>query len=114
MKLVITTSLQMGWVESLDYFCAASETGRDVAQSYAEEDLGSLCAHKFIKMMRGSKAYTALPEQMRENDLRYLLEVFVDDFIGIAVPTSREQLDQVATMVMTGIHEVSARRFRRR
>ena len=105
-KLVIPTSLQMGWVESPGYFCAASETGRDVAQSYAEEDLGSLCDHKFIEMTQGSEAYAALPERVRENDLRYFLEVFVDDFIGIAVPTSREQLDHVANAAMTGIHEV--------
>ena len=30
-KLVIPTSLQMGWIESPPYFCAASETARDVA-----------------------------------------------------------------------------------
>ena len=31
-KLVVPTSLQMGWIESPPYFCAASETARDVAQ----------------------------------------------------------------------------------
>jgi hypothetical protein len=30
--LVVPTSLQMGWVESPPFFCAASETARDVAQ----------------------------------------------------------------------------------
>ena len=30
-KLVIPTSLQMGWLESPPYFGAASETARDVA-----------------------------------------------------------------------------------
>ena len=30
-RLVVPTSLQMGWVESPAYFCAASKTGRDVA-----------------------------------------------------------------------------------
>ena len=30
-RLVVPTSLQMGWVESPPYFCAASETARDVA-----------------------------------------------------------------------------------
>ncbi len=27
-RLVVSTSLQMGWIESPPYFCAASETGR--------------------------------------------------------------------------------------
>ena len=30
-RLVVPTSLQMGWIESSPYFCAASETARDVA-----------------------------------------------------------------------------------
>ena len=47
-KLVVPTSLQMGWIESPPYFCAASETGRDVAQQYAEAPVGSLENHKFI------------------------------------------------------------------
>jgi hypothetical protein len=33
-RLVVPTSLQMGWVESLPYFCAASETARDIAVEY--------------------------------------------------------------------------------
>ena len=42
--LVIPTSLQMGWVESPPFFCAASETARDVAQDYCETKL-SPCNH---------------------------------------------------------------------
>ena len=30
-RLIVPTSLQMGWIESPPYFCAASETARDVA-----------------------------------------------------------------------------------
>ena len=37
---------QMGWVESPPYFCAASETGRDVAEQYAELPLGTQESHK--------------------------------------------------------------------
>ncbi len=33
-KLVVPTSLQMGWVESPLYFCAATETSRDMAMDY--------------------------------------------------------------------------------
>ncbi len=38
--------------------------------------------------------------------LHYALEVFVDDFMSIVIPTSQEQLEHVATAVMTGIHDV--------
>lgn len=35
-----------------------------------------------------------------------LLEVFVDDFISLAIPKSHEQLDHVANSAMTGMHKV--------
>ncbi len=36
----------------------------------------------------------------------YALEVYVDNFMSIVIPTSREQLEHVATAIMTGIHDV--------
>ncbi len=32
--------------------------------------------------------------------------MYVDDFMSILIPTSREQLEHVATAIMTGIHYV--------
>jgi hypothetical protein len=40
--LVVPTSLQMGWVESPLFFCAASEMARYVAQDYCKTKLGIL------------------------------------------------------------------------
>jgi hypothetical protein len=36
----------------------------------------------------------------------YALQVYVDNFMSIVIPTSREQLEHVATAIMTGIHDV--------
>ena len=41
-KLVVPKSLQMGWIESLPYFCTVSGTGRDVVEQYIETPVGSL------------------------------------------------------------------------
>ena len=49
-------SLQMGWVESAPYFCAASETARDVAVEYIETQLVALPAHKFAHWAEANKA----------------------------------------------------------
>jgi hypothetical protein len=105
--LVVPTSLQMGWVESPPFFCAASETARDVAQDYCETKLGSLPPHKFTHYVIGNKAYDELPEQ-NENvkPFQYLLKVYVDNFVSLAIPTSREQLCHVSIGTMTGIHDV--------
>ena len=47
--LVVPTSLQMGWVESPPYFCAATETARDIASDYCDTPVGSLPHHKYAK-----------------------------------------------------------------
>ena len=43
--LVIPLAVQMGWTESPGYFCAASETARDVADNRCAELVGSLPLH---------------------------------------------------------------------
>jgi len=59
--LVVPTSLQMGWVESPPFFCAALETARDVAQDYCETKLGTLPPHKFTNYVIGNQDYEDLP-----------------------------------------------------
>ncbi len=39
-------------------------------------------------------------------DLRYVLEVYVDDFISCVVPTSRQQIEHVVRGILHGIHYV--------
>ena len=39
-ELVVSSALQMGWALSPPFFCAASETARDVCASYMEEPVG--------------------------------------------------------------------------
>ncbi len=105
--LVVPTSLQMGWVESPPYFCAATETARDIAATYCNTPGGILPKHKFIKHVRGDAAVADLPALAETNSpCHYCLEVYVDDFMSIVIPTSRKHLDHVAMAVMTGIHDV--------
>jgi hypothetical protein len=94
----------MGWVESPPYFCAASETARDVAMDYSNTKVGSIPHHKFTHYTQGDEAdhIHALPGA----PLRHCLEVYVDDFMSLVIPTSKEQLAHVASAIMTGIHNV--------
>eukprot|EP00956_Cyclotella_meneghiniana_P031709 scaffold84087_cov20-Cyclotella_meneghiniana.AAC.1 len=64
----------MGWVESPPYFCAASETGRDVAEQYAELPLGTQGSHKFEKWAMSGAAVQALPEIVTKNDFKYFVD----------------------------------------
>ena len=104
-RLVVPTSLQMGWVESPAYFCAASETGRDVAARYAELQLGSLPPHKFSNLTQTHADFQTLPVTTDDN-FSYFLECYVDDYMSMAVATSQQQLNHIASALMHGIHDV--------
>jgi hypothetical protein len=49
--LVVPGCLQMGWCDSPAFFCAASETARDVADELAKAPLGSLPPHPLEGML---------------------------------------------------------------
>jgi len=98
----------MGWIESPPYFCAASETARDVAEQYVDTRLGQGPCNDLIQHTQTSQAYTSLPKNsLHDADpFWYLVEVYVDDFMSLALPTSRRILDHVANGIMCGIHDV--------
>jgi len=106
-KLVIPTSLQMGWIESPGYFCAASETARDTASDYAEMEIGTLQDHKFLHHTQTSQDFKNLPvTQAHASPFRYLLDVYMDDFIALAIPRDQHDLNHLANSVMHGTHDV--------
>jgi PAS domain-containing protein len=104
-RLVVPTSLQMGWVESPAYFCAASETGRDVASCYAEMELGSLPPHKFTELTQTHDDFKALPHAT-DGNFSYFFEAYVDDYMSLAIATSQQQLNHISSALMHGIHDV--------
>ena len=105
-KLIVPTSLQMGWIESPQFFCAASETGRDVAADYVETPVGSMKDHKFIEHAAQGDDFNSLLPTKPSSKLSYMLEVYVDDYIALAIPESQQHLRHVANAVMQGIHDV--------
>ena len=105
-KLVVPTSLQMGWIESPPYFCAASETGRDVADQYVESPVGSLENHNFIAHALQGVDYDSFMSDEALTDLRYMIEVYVDDYISLAIPRTKDDLRHIANAVMTAIHDI--------
>ena len=105
--LVVPTLLQMWWIESPPYFCTVSETGRDVAEQYIETPVRSLEPHKFVKLTEVNPDFSELPKSDISNEpLNYMLEVYMDDYIVLATPSSQDQLHHVANAITTGIHDV--------
>ena len=100
--LVVPMSLHKGWIESSPYFCIVSETGRDVAEHCADTLVGSLAPHKFVKLTEVNTEFADLPKiDILENQFKYM-----DDYIALAIPRIRDQLQHIANAVMTGIHDV--------
>ena len=62
-KIVVPTSLQMGWIESPPYFFTMSETGRDVAEKYIKTAVGSLAQHKFVKLTELESEFAELQKK---------------------------------------------------
>ena len=105
--IVIPTSLQMGWVESPPYFCAATETSRDIETTYCETEIGTLLSHKFDKHVLENDEMRELPvTPLTNKSMRYLIEVYVDDCMAIVIPTKKEDVTHVGRAVMHGIHDV--------
>ncbi len=103
-RLVVPSSLQMGWVESAPDFCAAFKTARDVSVEYIETKIGSLPAHKFEAWAGIENA--PVNDTKALQDLRYILEVYVGDFISCIVLTSQKRIKHVTRGILHRIHDV--------
>ena len=129
-QIVIPSSLQMGWKHSPPFFCAASETGRDVGEHLLHQTVGSLPPHPFEThmldpvdpdLLRDSTDHPAswddatLPDysdklqsllETHQADFFKLLEVYVDDFIGVLHSDDLEVLRHATRAMLHGIHSV--------
>jgi hypothetical protein len=102
-KLVIPRALQMGWNESPAYFCATTETVRDVAQKWIDEGV-ALPEHPM-------EAFTAPNETARQQSTAgppyQMSAVYVDDFLLACVESaSNTFLQQTARAALHAIHNI--------
>ena len=111
-EIVVPSALQMGWTYSPPFFCAASETARDVAQSYAAEPLGSLPEHPLENHTLPDSLHLPRPSDLKDDKSKsaaaflHMLEVYVDDFVQLAQSTDPAVLRHCSRAVLHGIHSV--------
>jgi hypothetical protein len=103
--IVVPNSLQMGWCESPPFFCASTETARDIIDMLISSN-ANLPQHWFEKLM-----LPTLPEPTELNSTTAatdttLVEVFVDDFIGATNNTSPAHLTKVSRAMIHGVHSI--------
>ena len=101
--IVVPHSLQMGWRESPPYFCAATETARDVIQDMFIT-LPPLPQHPLeTKMTPTEQISTATPPPHLQAEF---IEVYVDDFCAGTNVLTEEHLQQLSRSMLHGIHSV--------
>jgi len=92
------------------FFCAASETARDVAESYVCEDIGTLPSHP-LEALTISNVHVSLPDMSKANGATstkflHMLEAYVDDFIQLVQTKDPKVLMHCSRALMHGIHSV--------
>ncbi len=113
--IVVPDSLQMGWRESPPYFCTATETARDIIQTFMDGDMSELEIHPVEQHMYIHPSGT-LPSptdqpaydttQTINDDIQRFVEVYVDDFIAGTNNISQDNLEQMSRAILHGIHSI--------
>jgi len=109
-EIVVPSALQMGWALSPPFFCAASETARDIAASYVSEPIGSIPPHPMEHLTMPDVEVT-LPNLQNASgksgaQFLQLLEVYVDDFIQLVQSSDPAVLLHCSRALLHGIHSV--------
>ena len=103
-RLVIPHALQMGWTESPGYFCAATETGRDILQALVDSNI-PIPPHPLEGYLK--PACQARRQTSRATDPWQMSAVFVDDYILAAVEDpAGELLQRTARAALHSIHAI--------
>jgi hypothetical protein len=101
-RIVVPSALQMGWAQSPAYFCAATETARDLIQGLVAAKV-ELPPHCFEQYMHPSKA----AKRSKQDSPAHGAYVYLDDFIGAAVENKNGTLlGRITRAALHGIHAI--------
>ena len=104
--LVIPSSLQMGWTESLSFFCAETETARGLAEVLTNKSVGSLPPHPLEAHMPPHALWPESSLHSTCTNFLQILEVYVDDFCSIFQTSDVAHLRHVSCALFHSIHSV--------
>ena len=111
--IVVPKSIQMGWVESMNVFCTAAETGRDSIERLWNNE--SLPKHKLEGIMMNTvhqqhnTTIPKLPPITSDEDIANFLKVienYVDDYCALAQPNSLAELEHLTRGILHGIDSI--------
>ena len=111
--IVVPSALQMGWTSSPAFFCAATETGRDIAEFLRDQP--QLPAHPLEHHMMDPiephlltlPNLDTLPDSpTTRTHLRHLFEVYVDDYCALLQATDADTIRHHSRALLHAIHQI--------
>ncbi|KAG7365483.1 hypothetical protein IV203_038687 [Nitzschia inconspicua] len=107
--VVLCLTLPMGWVDSPPFFCAVTETARDIMHAY--EALPELpphpLEHHMLKPTRHDAALLHHPPSPLPSPLPPALqEVYIDDFIALCPAQHLTHLQHHSRAMLHAIHDL--------
>ena len=101
-RIVVPSAVQMGWVESPSYFCAVTETARDITQHLINTN-ASLPAHP----IENSMTIPTVPLRAQTDEPDSSIQVYVDDFVNATTQSTDETyVPKIRRASIHGIHSV--------
>jgi hypothetical protein len=102
-EIVVPSSLQMGWCESPPFFCAATETGRDIIQELFQV-LDQIPPHPMEHWMMKTNLNNSITKE--PHNPTQVIEVYVDDFISGTNKIDTPHLLKLSRAILHGIHSI--------
>jgi hypothetical protein len=101
-------ALQMGWSESPPFFCAATKSGRDIIDDkirnniiLPEQPMENIMMD--IDWSTVNKVQPPLTTESDKQDFLQLIEIYIDDFIGVIQSTNDSHIRQFSRRIKDGI-----------
>ena len=78
-----------------------------MANTYAQSKIGTLPDNKFLEYTKGSPEYKTLPDVSADGrTLKFMIEVYVDNYINLAMVRSRKYFVNIPNAIIHGMHSV--------
>jgi hypothetical protein len=101
----------MGWSESTPFCCAATETACDVIQ--ADMDTNKHVTEQPMEDIMMNRDWASIPKHSGPSNsgpdktkFLKLVEVYIDDFIGVLQSADKAELRQLSRKILKGINNV--------
>ena len=106
--LILCLALAMGWIDSPPFFCGVTETARDIMEDYDMDNTlePHPLEHHMMNMTQADVQQLPVSPAMQQPPTPAHKEVYMDDFLAMCQPNSRQDLLHHSRAMLHGIHDL--------